>query len=87
MDQKKLDEIRAWWAEIEKLESRGKGVDMISFADAAHAYVPVLLAELDRLDSIRRSPSGRNRPTRPEEMRRPSPQDVPPLTHPTGTQQ
>ncbi len=50
MNSNKLDEIRTWWVAINKLESKGKAVDLISFADAAHEYIPVLLAELDRLN-------------------------------------
>lgn len=49
MDKNKLHEIKAWWTQIEKLERKGKAIDTVSFADAAHDYIPLLLAELERL--------------------------------------
>jgi hypothetical protein len=53
MESKKLDEIQTWWVEINKLEGKGKAVDLLSFADAAHEYIPILLAELERLRHTR----------------------------------
>ncbi len=57
MDPKKLDEIRRWWEEIHTWERQGKAVDIISFADTAHEYIPLLLAELDRRPIAARAPA------------------------------
>ncbi len=49
MDPQKLSEIRRWWNEIVRWESKGKAIDVIAFADAAHEYIPILLSETERI--------------------------------------
>ncbi len=54
MTEKKLSEIRKWWKSIEKLGVHNQTVDVILFADMAFDYIPVLLAEIARLQGERK---------------------------------
>lgn len=59
-----LEEIVAWWQEIERLERKGAAIDIISFAETAHEYIPTLIAELARRQAP--VPLTRNDSVRPE---------------------
>ena len=50
----KIDEVRKWWEEIRRLETCNGLVDTQQFADYAHSAIPVLLAEIERLQKVKK---------------------------------
>ncbi len=49
----KMDEVRGWWRVIEKAHKNRQLISVDDFADQAFKYVPILLAELDRLEKMK----------------------------------
>ncbi len=48
--QKKLKKAKDWWKSIQKKKEAEEIIDTLSFADSAMEYLPIIMAELERLE-------------------------------------